>query len=206
MMLTRHLLTLGALLLLSACGFQLRGTGSHDQFALPELNVQSRDVYGDTQRLLRQTLEGYDVKITPNAPYTLNLTREKTEKRTASQTSSSRTAEYELISEVEFQIQTRSGLQLFTDKTEVRKVYVYDANNLIGSDQEASLVRQELRSELVQHLFMRLQRLTPAQLEQLQVKAEAKVKAEAAALEAARRAEEAEANKPQASPIEPAPQ
>ncbi|TWH64565.1 LPS-assembly lipoprotein [Azomonas agilis] len=204
-MLMRLLTVLGIALLLSACGFHLRGTGGGGPLALSELNLVSRDVYGDTQRLMRQTLESYQVKVTPTAAYTLNLVQEKVEKRTATQTSSSRTAEYELINQLDFQIQTRNGLTLLTERSEVRKTYVYDANNLIGSDQEANLVRQELRGELVQQVFMRLQRITLAQLEQLQQKAEAKAKAEAEALEAARRAEEAEANRPKASPIEPAP-
>lgn len=204
-MLNRLLPLLGLSLLLTACGFQLRGTAGGAQFALPELNLISRDVYGDTQRLMRQTLESYQVRITPNAPYTLNLTQETTRNRTASQTSSSRTADYELISQVEFQIQNRAGLLLFSDRAEVRKTYVYDSNNLIGSDQEATLVRQELRSELIQQLFMRLQRITPEELGKMERVAEAKAKAEAEALEAARRAEMEEAIRPKASPVEPAP-
>lgn len=199
----RKLLIVGLILLLSACGFQLRGTGGRSAFAMPELNVQAHDVFGDTQRLLKKMLANYDVKITATAPYTLNLLRESTNRRTVSQTSSSRAAEYELVSLMDYEIIGRQGAVLLHEHSEVRKVYVYDANNLIGSDQEASLVRQELRSELVQQVFMRLQRITAEQLAQWQKQADDHAKAEAEALEAARKAADESANQPQFSPVEP---
>lgn len=200
---THRLILLGTILLLSACGFHLRGAGGGAQFPITELKLVSRDVYGETQKLMRDTLKSYKVKISDTAPYTLNLTREEMKKRAASQTSSSRTADYELINKIDFQIQDRKGLILFTDQAEVRKTYVHDSNNLISSDQEAGLVRQELRSEVIQQLFMRLQRITPQELEKLQAQADAKAKAEAEALERALRAEQEEANRPKASPILP---
>lgn len=194
----------GLLLLLSACGFHLRGTGNSKAFAMPELNVRAQDVFGDSQKLLRKMLANYKVKITETAPYTLNLIHESNSRRAVSQTSSSRAAEYEQIGLMDYEILGRTGAVLLREHTEVRKVYVYDANNLIGTDQEATIVRQELRSELVQQVFMRLQRVTSEQLVQWQKEADAKAQAEAAALEAARKAADAEANQPQYSPVEPA--
>ena len=57
-----------------------------------------------------------------------------------------------------------------------------------------------VRRELIQQLSLRLQLLTPAQLEQLQQEAEARAAAEAEAAAAARRAEQASA--PLQSPIQ----
>ncbi|MNC67534.1 LPS-assembly lipoprotein LptE [compost metagenome] len=81
----------------------------------------------------------------------------------------------------------------------MQKVFIHDSNNLVGSDQEASDARREMRRELVQRMMLRLQQFTPAQLDQLQQTAAAKAKAEAAALEAAQKAE---AETPRQSPIE----
>ncbi|MNP76453.1 LPS-assembly lipoprotein LptE [compost metagenome] len=78
-------------------------------------------------------------------------------------------------------------------------MFIHDGNNLVGSDQEAADARKEMRRELVQRMMLRLQQFTPAQLDQLQQTAEAKAKAEAAALEAAQKAE---ANTPRQSPID----
>ncbi|MNR38322.1 LPS-assembly lipoprotein LptE [compost metagenome] len=98
-----------------------------------------------------------------------------------------------------YDIRGQGNLPLLSDKLEVQKVFIHDGNNLVGSDQEASDARKEMRRELVQRMMLRLQQFTPAQLDQLQQTAEAKAKAEAAALEAAQKAE---ANTPRQSPIE----
>lgn len=89
-----------------------------------------------------------------------------------------------------------------SNQVQVQKVYVHDENNLIGSDQEAAQLRSEMRRDLIQQP-MRLQTLTPAQLDEAQRQAEAKAKAEADALRAADEAErQRRAAEPQQSPIE----
>ena len=198
-MMKRNLLVLGLTALLSACGFQLRGTGDAD-FALTELDVTARNQYGPTVKAVREALENSDVNVHAGAPYTLVLAREDETQRTASYTQSSRSAEYELTHTLQYEIRGANDLLLMNDKLTVQKVYVFDSNNLIGSDQEAAQLRQEMRQEMVQQMLMRLQLITPAQLDQLQQTAEAKAKAEAEALEAARQAEKAQ--QPQQSPLQ----
>ena len=78
-------------------------------------------------------------------------------------------------------------------------MFIHDGNNLVGSDQEANDARRETRRELVQRMMLRLQQLTPAQLEQLQQAANDRAKAEADALQAAQKAE---AETPRQSPLE----
>ena len=195
----RNLMVIGLAVLLSACGFQLRGTGSAD-FALKEIDLQARNAYGETVKQVRQVLDNSGVKVHTGAPYTLNLANEKESKRTASYTSNARSAEYELTTTLDYEIRGEKNLLLLSDKLEVQSVYVHDENNLIGSGQESAQLRQEMRRELIQQLSLRLQLLTPAQLEQLQQEAEARAAAEAEAAAAARRAEQESA--PLQSPIQ----
>ena len=184
--------------LLAACGFQLRGTGV-DDFALRELDLRARNAYGETVKDVRQALTGSGVRVHAGAPYTLVLTRESEQQRTASYTSSARSAEYELTSTLDYEFRGPQNLLLLEDSIEVQKVYVHDSNNLIGSSQEGDQLRQEMRRELLQQLALRIQRITPSQLDRLQQEAEAKARAEAEAVEAARRAQDAQ---PQQSPIQ----
>lgn len=193
-----NLVVLGLTLLLSACGFQLRGTGDVE-FGLKELVLQARNSYGDTVRELETLLERNDVRVHPGAKYSLNLANEQTRQRTASYTSSARSAEYELTSTLDYQFRGPQDRLLLEDRVEVQKVYVHDSNNLIGSSQEGDQLRQEMRRELLQQLVMRIQRITPDELDRLQQEAETRARAEAEALEAARRAQDAQ---PQQSPIE----
>lgn len=199
-MMKRNLLIIGLAGLLSACGFQLRGTGEV-QFALKELDVSARDAYGDTVQQVREVLENNDVRVYSGAPYKLVIARETENRRSASYSSGARTAEYELTMGLEYEIRGAQNLLLTGNKVEVQNYYQQDDNNLAGSDQEAAQLRSELRREMIQQLAQNLQQITPEQLDQLQQTAEARAKAEAEALEAARRARESQVA-PQQSPIE----
>ncbi|SDB64136.1 LPS assembly lipoprotein LptE [Pseudomonas sp. NFACC13-1] len=197
-MIKRNLLVVGLAVLLSACGFQLRGTGT-TELAIKELDLSARDAYGETVKMLRQTLENSGVKVYNGAPYKLVLASEQQSQRSLSYAGAGRSAEYELTNVLNYEIRGQNDLTLLDDKLQVQKVYLHDGNNITGSDQESIEVRGEMRRELVQRMMLRLQQLSPAQLDQLQQTANAKAKAEAEALEAARKAE---AETPQQSPMQ----
>ncbi|MBH3385371.1 MULTISPECIES: LPS assembly lipoprotein LptE [Pseudomonas] len=197
-MIKRNLLVIGLAVMLSACGFQLRGTGTNE-LSIKEMDVSARDAYGPTVTELRQVLKNSGVNVHTGAPYRLVLTNEQQRERSASYNSGNRTAEYELTTQLDYSIQGLNNLELLSDKLEVRKVYVRDASNITGSEQEAARSRLEMRRDLVNAMVVRLQQLTPAQLDELQQKADQRAQAEAAALEAARRQQ---AETPQQSPLE----
>ena len=171
------------------------------QFALKELDVSARDAYGDTVQQVREVLENNGVRVYAGAPYKLVIARETENRRSASYSSGARTAEYELTMALDYEIRGGQNLLLTGNKVEVQNYYQQDDNNLAGSDQEAAQLRSELRREMIQQLTQNLQQITPAQLDQLQQTAEARARAEAEALEAARRARESQVA-PQQSPIE----
>lgn len=200
-MMKRNLLVVGLCVLLSACGFQLRGTGDV-QFALKELDLSARNAYGDTAKQLRQVLEANGVRVYPGAPYRLVLSNESEKQRVASYTSAARSAEHELTTTLDYEIRGAQDLLLLSNQLEAQNFYAQDGNNLIGNDQEAAQLRQEMRRELIQQLVQRLRLITPEQLDQLQQTAVAKAKAETDALEAARQRAAAQ---PQQSPLQPAP-
>lgn len=197
-MIKRNLLVMGLAVLLSACGFQLRGTGT-TELAIKELDLSARNAYGETVTQLRQMLEGSGVKVYSGAPYKLVLTDEQESQRILSYAGAGRTGEYQLNSVLSYDIRGQGNLPLLSDKLEVQKVFIHDGNNLAGSDQEASDVRKQIRRELIQRMMLRLQQLTPTQLDQMQQTAEARAKADADALEAAQKAE---AETPRQSPVE----
>lgn len=197
-MIKRNLLVMGLAVLLSACGFQLRGTGT-TQLALKELDVSARDAFGPTVTQLTQVLKNSGVNVHQGAEYKLFLANESEASRAASYTGAARSAEYELTDTLNYEIRGERGLLLLEDKLQVQKIYVQDSNNLMGSDQEANQIRGEMRNQLVQNMVLRLQLMTPEQLDKLQQTASAKAKAEADALEAAQKIEN---ETPRQSPIE----
>ncbi|TFH77459.1 MULTISPECIES: LPS assembly lipoprotein LptE [Pseudomonas] len=197
-MIKRNLLVMGLAVLLSACGFQLRGTGT-TELTIKELDLSARNAYGETVTQLRQVLEASGVKIVSGAPYKLYLADEQENQRILSYAGAGRTGEYQVTTVLNYDIRGEKDLLLKSDKLEVQKVFIHDGNNLVGSDQEANDARRETRRELVQRMMLRLQQLTPAQLDALQQTANARAKAEADALEAAQKAE---AETPRQSPLE----
>ncbi|MEX5342245.1 LPS assembly lipoprotein LptE [Pseudomonas sp. I2] len=197
-MIKRNLLVMGLAIVLSACGFQLRGTGT-TELAIKELDVSARNAYGDTVTQLRQVLQRSGVNVHAGAPYRLVLTDERETQRAATYSGGSRSAEYELTTVLSYSILGLNDTQLLSDKLEARKIYVHDGDNITGSDQEGAQAREEMRRDLVQGMVVRLQMLTPAQLDELQREADERAKAEAEALEAARRLQD---ETPQQSPLE----
>ncbi|MGY1890198.1 LPS-assembly lipoprotein LptE [Pseudomonas fluorescens] len=197
-MIKRNLLVMGLAVLLSACGFQLRGTGT-TELTIKELDLSARNAYGETVTQLRQVLESSGVKVYSGAPYKLFLADEQENQRILSYAGAGRTGEYQVTTVLSYDIRGDKNLSLLSDKLEVQKVFIHDGNNLVGSDQEASDARRDIRRELVQRMMLRLQQLTPGQLEQLQQAANNRAKAEADALEAAQKAE---AETPRQSPLE----
>ena len=197
-MIKRNLLVMGLAVLLSACGFQLRGTGTNE-LSSKELDLSARNAYGETVTQLRQVLEASGVKVVSGAPYKLYLSDEQESQRILSYAGAGRTGEYQVSTVLTYDIRGEKDLLLKSDKLEVQKVFIHDGNNLVGSDQEANDARRETQRELVQRMMLRLQQLTPAQLDALQQTANARAKAEADALEAAQKAE---AETPRQSPLE----
>ncbi|WP_223449067.1 MULTISPECIES: LPS-assembly lipoprotein LptE [Pseudomonas] len=197
-MIKRNLLVMGLAVLLSACGFQLRGTGTNE-LAIKELDLSARNAYGPTVTQLRQVLIGSGVNVYTGAPYKLVLTNEQESQRILSYAGAGRAGEYQITTVLNYDIRGRGDLPLLSDKIEVQKIYMHDGNNLVGSDQEAETARTEGRREMVQRMMLRLEQLSPTQLNKLQQTAEARAKADAAALEAAKKAE---AETPRQSPVE----
>lgn len=176
----RLLLILAATLLLGACGFQLRGTGGSNAFALHELDVRAEDRYGELVRQLRSMLENRGVRVHPGAPYQLILLPEQVDQRTASLTRGARSAEYELIAVLEYQLRSRQ-YPLLEGRLETQKIVAQDQNNLIGSEEERQQALAEMRHDLLQQLVRQLRALDPAELERLNAQAQARAKAEAEA-------------------------
>ncbi|MBV4452839.1 MULTISPECIES: LPS-assembly lipoprotein LptE [Pseudomonas] len=197
-MIKRNLLVMGLAVLLSACGFQLRGTGT-TELAVKELDLSARDAYSETVTQLRQVLENSGVHVYNGATYKLYLANERETQRNLSYASAGRASDIELSSVLSFELQGRDKVPLMGDDLQVQKVVSHDGNNLVGSDSEIIQVRKEMRRELVQRMMVRLSMITPQQLEVLQQKADDKAKADADALKAA---QEYEDNTPKQSPVE----
>lgn len=157
---------LGASLLLSACGFHLRGTGV-DDIALKELHVSARDNNGPTHQSVMEALRINGVTVSSAAPYHLQLLEEQQLRRALNYVSRSRStpAEYALRHQLVYQISNSAGQALIGPETlTAERNYVRDRDNVTGSREEEVLLQREMRNDLTRQLMFRLARLSPSDL------------------------------------------
>jgi LPS-assembly lipoprotein len=145
------------LLLLAGCGFALRGSADLPE-ALRTLEVAAVDENGELLQEVRRALRNSGVTIVAtDSPYRLGIGRESTEERIVSVNSNARAGEYELEMHLPFQL-SHGGTPLLGPETlSLSRVYLTDPENAVGKEEEAELIRSELRRELAQQLLRRLQ-------------------------------------------------
>lgn len=164
---SRYLLScavLGAGLLLSACGFQLRGTGV-DSIRLDALHVSTEDQHSPVRQQLVQSLHNSGVSVSAGAPYVLQLLNEQSSRRALSYARRSIPSEYELTQQLSYQISNRAGQPLHGPETlTTRRIYVADQDNLLASSEEEAQLQREMRQDLVRQLMLRLSNISAADL------------------------------------------
>ena len=150
-------LLIAAIIGTGGCGFHLRGTVQIPP-ELKTIQLQSANPNSSLTKTLISYLTNAHVKITESAPVRLILSGEKEEKRTASYTSRAKTAEYELIQSVTFEVTSQKGKNLASPQTlSVRKTYNYNDRKIVGMSEEEDLLRKEMNSELAAGIFRSLQ-------------------------------------------------
>lgn len=148
---------LGLALLLSGCGFHLRGAAQ-----LPPAMQQTYIEGGgsDMVRDLRLSLEasGAEVVDSPQAAgATLRILSEAFERRVLSVRSNAQVSEYELSYRVQFSVVGADGKQLLAPQTlNVVRDYRYDPNQVLGASSEESLLREEMQRDVSQLILRRL--------------------------------------------------
>jgi len=152
-----------ALCLCSACGFQLRGTDS---------TVASKArIYVDASREnsireeLRKVLSDRSFSVVDNrdlANVLLRVADERQSQRIVSVQSTGKVSEYELAHSVNIQIaQAELNEQPLYDpdqsanRVEVVREYTYDQSGVLGKEDEADILRTEMRRELALQIVLR---------------------------------------------------
>lgn len=145
-----------SLVLITACGFQLRGTGQ----ALDDYYTSIR-VINDTEdqafgQLLEQTLTAAGVEVNANASNVLKLRKIVSERRTASYSNRAKSAEFELLKDVSFSF--RQGTEeLAANNLKSRRSYLYRETAAVGKAEEERLLLLEMDRDLVYRIILAIQ-------------------------------------------------
>jgi LPS-assembly lipoprotein len=145
-------------LVISGCGFQLRGTGQ-TTILLESVYLNAVDNSGALARELIDSLEQSGVEFTSNgnAQVSIRLDRERFSRRPVSTTGQINVAEYELTLEVGFEVLIRGG-DVLIPPTRIRteRIYTFDSSSLVGSNEEESLLNEEMRRDVIGQLLQRI--------------------------------------------------
>ena len=160
--LARYTLPLLLLGLLSACGFQLRGTGA-DANPIPDewksMHLITGNPNGEFAREVKTRFAANGVQWQERgaANYTLHLGPERMERRNLSIDRNARAAEFELTLSTSLRVTDSEGQQLLDpEEIRVHKIMTHDPENVTGKVEEERLLRREMRTELVQRLMRKV--------------------------------------------------
>lgn len=145
---------------LTACGFQLRGTGGT---SLPEpwkkMFLSTSNPNGELSRELQSTFSANDITWvdTELANYTLSVGREQFRQRNLSINAQARASEFELTMSTVFWVRNAAGEQVIeASEATVVKQMENDPSNVVGKAEEVRLLKTEMRTELVQQILRRV--------------------------------------------------
>ncbi len=151
-------LLLASSLLLTSCGFHLRGSLPLERY--PAIFVDAKK-HSELASLLSEQLESNKVKLLaeldPQAP-ALMLQQDSLERRTLSLFPNGQVAEYELIYRVSYQL-LLPGQDIQEFQFELTRDYQDDPNLALAKAKELDLLLQELRNQAASRIIRQLNRI-----------------------------------------------
>jgi LPS-assembly lipoprotein len=160
-------IALMSMLLLSACGFALRGSGPPPDLPFKTLFLG----FAETSPLgvqLRRNLDalGY-VKVVPDrkeADAVFDVLADVKDKQILSLNSQGRVREYTLQYRLGFRVLDKAGAQLLapTDIV-IRRIQSYNESQVLAKEAEEATLFREMQSDMVQQVLRRISAIKPAQ-------------------------------------------
>ena len=143
-------------LLVSGCGFQLRGNVELPS-DLRQISVISED-YSDLVKNLSQSLSNSDIQVVDKSNkdlYRVKIVSEAFNRRQLSINITGRVNEYELIYNVKYQISSPN--EKFKEETlSLYRDYSFDENNIMGNTDREAQIRREMVSNAASLIFTKL--------------------------------------------------
>jgi len=144
--------------LTAGCGWHLRGTGSVDNVSSVHISSQGR--FNDFYEALSRSLQANDITVVKNATdaqYNIVILDQKYSRKTATVSVTVRVSEYQLTEEVTIMILASNGQPLLQRTTlSTERFFDFDENDVQSKEDEANLLRREMRSDLIRQIISRL--------------------------------------------------
>lgn len=150
------------LLLLSACGWHMRGAESN-MAHFGSIHISAPDLRNELVVTLKRKLRAGGVTVMKNATtanYSLIIIEQNSDSRTASISASARISERFLIESAKFLMLDKEGARIIPSTLlTVSRAHDYDETNVLATDDETRLLRIEMHTELARQIYNRLRHL-----------------------------------------------
>lgn len=144
-------------LLVTSCGFQLRGTTTTPQWLKKGVAVVVEDATPDWQEQLDESLEANHIPVINNpqkAHYWLVIHKESLTQTIVSVSSSTTPRQYQLVYLVSFSIQTPKGKQVFGPaEVSVTRPLTINNDRVLGSRNEGEKLKTEMKQDATQKII-----------------------------------------------------
>lgn len=152
----KHTLLLIFLLLISACGYHLRGSIDLPQ-GLKAIHLQNSS--SQLRKSFKQTLKSIDGKLVETqkeAGITIQVVKEHMENRVLSLSNTGRINEVELVYSLHFMMLDKKGKSL-KERQEIviRRDYFNDQGDVLAKNNEDQTIRSEMYDQAVQSIIQR---------------------------------------------------
>ena len=149
-------ITLFMLLMITSCGFHLRGM---TEISFKTISLEGKEL--SFTKNLKKTLASNNVTIilpTENPELRIELLSEESEKRILSLSGQGLVREFEIFYRVRYRIKSidsETGSQ--ENIIETRRDFTFSDSNLIGKEEEESQLNESMRNEAITNLFNQIQ-------------------------------------------------
>ncbi len=152
----KHAAPVLALLLLAACGFQLRGTASLPFETIHVPNATS-GIALDLKRNLRSGTSTRVLDDAKGAEAQLQFTEESRRKEILSLSAAGRVSEYRLVYRVAFRVSDGKGVDFLPPSTvTLTRDMTYDDSQVLAKEGEEQLLFRDMQLDMVQQIMRRI--------------------------------------------------
>ena len=152
-------ITLFMLLMITSCGFHLRGM---TEISFKTISLEGKEL--SFTKNLKKTLASNKVAIilpTENPELRIELLSEESEKRILSLSGQGLVREFEIFYRVRYRIKTIDSETWSQENIiETRRDFTFSDSNLIGKEEEERQLNESMRNEAITNLFNQIQLIT----------------------------------------------
>lgn len=156
-----------AMLVLSACGFRLRGTGPQPELPFKTLFVSVAETSPIGVQLRRNLDVMSNIQIVTDrklADAALEVLNEGRDKQVLSLNSQGRVREYTLLYRLNFRVVDKEGRPLLAPtELVIRRIQSFNENQVLAKEAEEATLFREMQSDLVQQVLRRVSAIKPVQ-------------------------------------------